>query len=171
VDWAVMETPIGPFGMLAEGLTVWASGFSGEVEVVRRMLPDTRRDDEVVACGDLGSTTNAVRRYLRGELAAIDEVPLAWELEGFRDRAMHAMRAVRAGATISYKELAVRSGGDPDDHTSARAAGQACARNPLTLFVPCHRVVAANGDLHNYGWGLRVKRWLLDHESDQGRLF
>jgi methylated-DNA-[protein]-cysteine S-methyltransferase len=171
VDWAVLDTPIGPFGMLAEGATVWAAGFSAEVEVLRRMLPESRRDDTVVPCGDLGAVSSAVRRYLGGELGAIDAVTLAWELDGFRDRAMHAMRAVPAGATISYRELAVRAGSNPDDHTAARAAGQACARNPLTLFVPCHRIVASSGDLHNYGWGLRVKRWLLDHESNQGRLF
>jgi methylated-DNA-[protein]-cysteine S-methyltransferase len=171
VDWAVLDTRTGPFGMLAEGATVWAAGFSAEVEVLRRMLPESRRDDDVVACPDLGSVSTAVRRYFAGELDAIDTVALAWELEGFRDRAMHAMRAVPAGATISYRELAVRAGGEPRDHVAARAAGQACARNPLTLFVPCHRIVASGGDLHNYGWGLRVKRWLLDHESNQGRLF
>ena len=97
VDWAVLDTPIGPFGMLAEGVTVWASGFSADVAVLRPMLPESRRDDEVVPCADLGAVSAAVRRYLGGDLGAIDGVALAWELDGFRDRRPGDPLGSRAG--------------------------------------------------------------------------
>src|SRR5205807_2525819 len=78
---------------------------------------------------------------------------------GFQQAAWSAMRGVPAGQTISYRELAGRSGTG-----SARAAGSACGRNAVALFVPCHRVVQSGGGLGGYYWGLDRKRWLLEHE-------
>lgn len=71
------------------------------------------------------------------------------------------------GETASYGALAAAVG------SSARAVGQACARNPFPIIVPCHRVLAANGVLGAYsaGDGPRTKRWLLDMERAQGGLF
>ena len=69
-----------------------------------------------------------------------------------------ALRRIPAGEVRSYAEL----GGD---RRHARAAGTACARNPVALIVPCHRVVRADGSLGGFGWGTDVKRWLLDHET------
>ena len=77
-----------------------------------------------------------------------------------RERGWGELRRIAPGVPITYGELAKRL----DSPRAARAAGQVCARNPVSLFVPCHRVVAANGDLHNFGWGVPVKDWLLRHE-------
>ena len=74
------------------------------------------------------------------------------------------MRRIAPGEPISYGELAKRI----DLPRGARAAGQICARNAASLFVPCHRVVASDGSPHHFGWGLPVKEWLLAHEHDHG---
>ena len=63
--------------------------------------------------------------------------------------------------TISYKELALRLG----DPKLVRAVGTANGRNPLSIVIPCHRVIGADGTLVGYGGGLERKRWLLDHEA------
>jgi methylated-DNA-[protein]-cysteine S-methyltransferase len=68
---------------------------------------------------------------------------------------------IPAGTTISYTELATRVGSP----RGSRAAGQANGRNPVALFVPCHRVIAADGTLGGYGGGLDRKRRLLAHEG------
>ena len=73
-------------------------------------------------------------------------------------RLWDALRRIPAGEVRSYAEL----GGD---RRYARAAGTACARNPIALIVPCHRVVRTDGSLGGFGWGTDVKRWLLDHEA------
>jgi len=65
------------------------------------------------------------------------------------------------GEIISYGELASRAGSPG----AARAVGSAMARNPLQILVPCHRVVAADGRISDYGGGLDIKRWLLQHEG------
>ena len=65
------------------------------------------------------------------------------------------------GETISYSELALRLG----DPKLVRAVGAANGRNPLSIIIPCHRVIGADGTLVGYGGGLDRKRWLLDHEA------
>ena len=72
-----------------------------------------------------------------------------------------ALRAIPAGSTLSYGALAARLGRP----AAVRAVGAANGANPIALFVPCHRVIAADGTLWGYGGGLERKRWLLAHEG------
>ncbi len=69
---------------------------------------------------------------------------------------------IRFGQTISYGELAKRLG----DVLKTRAVGTANGQNPISIIIPCHRVIGANGHLTGYGGGIENKRWLLDHESE-----
>jgi methylated-DNA-[protein]-cysteine S-methyltransferase len=71
-----------------------------------------------------------------------------------------ALRAIPYGETISYAELARRI----DRPAAMRAVGAANGRNPVSIIVPCHRVIGADGSLTGYGWGTDTKAWLLDHE-------
>jgi methylated-DNA-[protein]-cysteine S-methyltransferase len=71
------------------------------------------------------------------------------------------MRAIAAGTTVSYADLAARAGAP----RAARAAASACARNAVCLFIPCHRVVRSDGSLGGYYYGLATKRSLLAHEG------
>jgi methylated-DNA-[protein]-cysteine S-methyltransferase len=66
------------------------------------------------------------------------------------------------GKTISYGELAKRLG----DPLLTRAVGTANGSNPISIIIPCHRVIGANGHLTGYGGGIDRKRWLLDHEAE-----
>ena len=66
------------------------------------------------------------------------------------------------GKTISYGELAKRLG----DPNMSRAVGTANGSNPISIIIPCHRVIGANGHLTGYGGGIERKRWLLDHEAE-----
>ncbi len=72
-----------------------------------------------------------------------------------------ALVAVPYGTTTTYGAIARQLGGAG----ASRAVGVACARNPLAVVVPCHRVVGADGTLTGFAAGLPRKRWLLDHES------
>lgn len=79
----------------------------------------------------------------------------------FTRRARAAIRRIRPGQTRTYSEIAVAAGSP----LASRAAGTACATNPLPLFIPCHRVVTASGALGGYSGGLAWKRVLLDREK------
>lgn len=87
-------------------------------------------------------------------------VPLALEGTEFELRVWHALQRVPFGSTDTYGHVA-EAVGKPG---GAQAVGQAVGNNPTGIFVPCHRVVAANG-IGGYGWGVERKRWLLEHES------
>jgi methylated-DNA-[protein]-cysteine S-methyltransferase len=78
----------------------------------------------------------------------------------FQRRVWGELEKIGYGETISYGELAVRI----ENPKAVRAVGLANGRNPLSIVVPCHRVIGANGTLTGYGGGLERKRWLLDFE-------
>jgi AraC family transcriptional regulator of adaptative response/methylated-DNA-[protein]-cysteine methyltransferase len=78
----------------------------------------------------------------------------------FQQRVWQELRRIPRGETRSYREVADAVGAPG----AARAVGSACGKNPVGILVPCHRVIAADGGLGGYAWGLDVKRALLDHE-------
>ena len=103
--------------------------------------------------------------YLRGDLTALDSIPLDLEdAPPFFGRAWEACRTIPPGETRSYAWLAEAS----SSPGAFRAAGQAMARNPLALIIPCHRVIKSDGGLGGYGGGmdgLKAKTRLLEMEK------
>jgi methylated-DNA-[protein]-cysteine S-methyltransferase len=97
--------------------------------------------------------------YFAGERARFD-VPLNAVGTDFQRRVWAALLEIPYGETISYGELARRIG----NPNASRAVGLANGRNPISIIVPCHRVIGAKGDLTGYGGGLERKVWLLEHE-------
>lgn len=159
--WTTLETPVGPFtAVVAADGAVLASGWTSDLDALVTLIHPALRPAELVE-GDLGEVGDAVRRYHDGDLTAIDAVPVRQRSGAFLERAWEVLRAVPAGAPVSYREYAAKVG-RPE---AVRAAAAACARNAVALFVPCHRVVRSDGSLGGFRWGLPVKRWLLAHES------
>ena len=100
-----------------------------------------------------------LQQYLAGQRQAF-ELPLAPAGTAFQQHVWTLLTEIPFGATATYGEIAVRAG-----HAgAARAVGSACHRNPIPIFIPCHRVVAAGGQLGGFGLGLNLKRRLLDLE-------
>jgi len=103
----------------------------------------------------------AIRAYLKGDVAAVDKLPAKPKGTDFQQRVWAELRKIPAGRTIAYRELAKRAGRP----TAIRAAGAANGQNPISIVIPCHRVVGTDGSLTGYGGGLDRKRWLLEHEG------
>jgi methylated-DNA-[protein]-cysteine S-methyltransferase len=156
-----VTTPVGPFTILARDEAVLAAGFTDDV---RALLPLVPPDARTPGDADLDLITKAVQAYFDGDLTAIDAVPVVQRGGPFLTQAWAALRAVPAGAPVSYTTFAARAGRP----AAVRAAAQACARNAAALFVPCHRVVRTDGSLGGYRWGLDVKRHLLAYEGELG---
>ncbi|SJZ41562.1 methylated-DNA-[protein]-cysteine S-methyltransferase [Enhydrobacter aerosaccus] len=110
---------------------------------------------------DPGGLTAAMRRYFKGEIAILASLPAAAPGTAFQTAIWKALRRIEDGATISYAELARRIG----KPKAIRAAGLANGQNPVSIVVPCHRVIGSDGSLTGYGGGLERKRWLLAHEG------
>jgi methylated-DNA-[protein]-cysteine S-methyltransferase len=110
---------------------------------------------------DPGGLTKAMRAYFKGDIAAIESLPVEAPGTPFQKSVWRELRKVGKGKTISYAELARRIG----KPKAVRAAGLANGQNPISIVVPCHRVIGSDGTLTGYGGGLPRKQWLLQHEG------
>jgi methylated-DNA-[protein]-cysteine S-methyltransferase len=102
-----------------------------------------------------------IEAYFAGELDAIDSIEIATGGTPFQRKVWRALRKITAGKTMTYGALAQRIGADK----AIRAVGAANGANPVSVVVPCHRLIGANGSLIRYGGGIERKRWLLQHEG------
>jgi len=102
-----------------------------------------------------------IDKYFRGEFRTLSKLRFDQRGSDFELKVWRRMARIPLGRKASYADLA-RAVGSPK---AARAVGNASRSNPLSLVIPCHRVVGTSGDLTGYGGGLDRKSWLLDHES------
>jgi len=121
--------------------------------------------------GDVGLTeipapaliAQSMDRYFAGEMDAPDALRTQTAGTELQQRVWAALRRIPAGTTTTYGKLAKELGFD--DPRAAIDMGAANGANPIAIIVPCHRVIASNGELKGYAWGVRRKRWLLEHEK------
>lgn len=159
-----VATPIGSLLVVQGAQGIVRVGFEEDPEdrllaqVAARLGPRILASDR-----ELAATRAALEAYFAGE-ADPHALPVDLRLAGapFRRAVLETLhRDVGRGATISYGALAARSG----HPRAARAVGSACARNPVPIFVPCHRVVPSSGGIGNYGGGVPRKLALLELEG------
>jgi methylated-DNA-[protein]-cysteine S-methyltransferase len=157
-----LATPVGPLYIVSDGERLVAVEFAPAEERLHPMLRARFGD----SCGlreaaDPQGFTSALAAYFAGDLAAIDGLAAAAGGTQFQRRVWDALRRIPCGETLSYAGLA-RTIGQP---TAIRAVGLANGANPVSIVVPCHRVIGTDGSLTGYGGGLARKRWLLAHEG------
>jgi methylated-DNA-[protein]-cysteine S-methyltransferase len=151
-----IDTFLGPLMAVADGDELTGLYFAGEDDAPNPR-PDWNRD----AAAPLVSAVAAqLTEYAAGRRREFD-VPLRLEGTRFQRAVWAAIRAIPFGETISYGTLAERIGSP----RSVRAAGAATGRNPISVIVPCHRIVGSDGSLTGYGGGLERKRALLELEA------
>jgi len=109
----------------------------------------------------LAYATAAITSYIAGEKSTLD-LPLDIRATAFQRRVWEALRQIPYGETRSYEELSVMI----EQPGAARAVAGACAKNPVALAIPCHRIVRKNGSLGGYRWGLLRKEKLLMTEHN-----
>jgi methylated-DNA-[protein]-cysteine S-methyltransferase len=146
---SVVDSPIGPLGLVASDAGLQAVLFDGD---------RVRKEGSSPV---LDEAARQLEAYFGGELVTF-ELPLELQGSEFQRRCWLALASIPYGQTVSYGEQARRLGLGPD---AARAVGAANGRNPLPIVLPCHRVIGANGSLTGFGGGLHVKRFLLEHEG------
>jgi methylated-DNA-[protein]-cysteine S-methyltransferase len=164
-----IASPLGPLTLAADARgTLVYLGF-GERDPRHRLLQALDPEAAGLAL-DSGLLEPAIRQleaYFRGELRDFD-LPLDPRGTPFQLRVWAELRRIPYGTTLSYGELARRLG----DPNLTRAVGAANGANPISIIIPCHRVIGADGSLTGYGGGLEVKRGLLALEKpESGRLF
>lgn len=119
----------------------------GAVELVSKRAPRPIRE--------------ALSGYFAGDLDSLRSIPCRIAGTPFQHNVWIALQTIPAGTTLSYGALATRL----DVAKAVRAVGHANGTNPISVVIPCHRLIGANGSLTGYGGGLDRKRWLLEHEG------
>jgi methylated-DNA-[protein]-cysteine S-methyltransferase len=149
-SFSCRRTPVGLIGIRAHGGALTQLLFMHDEPATAVSAPGSPLIDE--AFGQLDA-------WFAGRLREFS-LPLVEPRSAFERRVRQAMLRIPYGATASYGELAAAIG----SLGAARAVGTACARNPLPIIVPCHRVVAVGGRIGGYRGGTEMKRRLLDFE-------
>jgi methylated-DNA-[protein]-cysteine S-methyltransferase len=154
-------SPIGTVLVVSDGRSLCAVDFEDYEDRMMLLLRRYRGDDAFVDADDPQGFSSRLRAYFAGRIDALDAIPVNAGGTPFQAKVWAALRTIPAGTTISYGTLAQRIGRP----TASRAVGLANGSNPISIVVPCHRVIGADSSLTGYGGGLARKRWLLEHEG------
>ena len=161
INYTIVPCPLGRQLLAATDRGVSAVYLGDEDDPLEKALADEypaadlRRDDAT-----LGRWVSSIVNHLSGNQPHLD-LPIDVQATAFQRRVWEELRAIPYGSTRSYTEIA-EAVGQP---TACRAVARACATNPVSIIVPCHRVVRGDGSLGGYRWGLTRKRALLDREQ------
>jgi methylated-DNA-[protein]-cysteine S-methyltransferase len=159
-NYSRTQSPVGTVHLLASRDGLAAIYFGTQVEAMdHRFPPDLR--------GGFGRNPWLLRAeaflccYFAGDLEFLPDIALDLRGTPFQLAVWQELQHIRPAETLSYSEIARRVG----KPQASRAVGAAVGQNPISILVPCHRVVGASGKLTGYAGGLDLKRFLLDHEN------
>ncbi len=161
ITYAIVAAPLGKVLIAATARGICFVALDARESVLERALRAEfpaaaleRADDR------LESAASAIVRYLSAA-APLPELPLDVRATAFQARVWEALRGIAAGTTTTYGDLARALG----DANATRAVARACATNPVSLLIPCHRVTGSDGSMRGYRWGIARKRALLELEA------
>lgn len=151
---AYVRTPIGCIRVVGAERGIFQVGF----------VDDAAEDDALLTAA-VSRCIRQIGEYFAGERTSFDSLPLAYPASDFQRAVWDAAMCVPYGETATYADIAVRIG----NQDACRAVGNALNKNPLLLFIPCHRIVPTGGSklrCGGFAGGTWRKEWLLDHEAN-----
>jgi methylated-DNA-[protein]-cysteine S-methyltransferase len=154
-------SPIGDLLVATLGDVVCALSFEGNETDTQRYLARRFGECDVRRGPVAAAARNGLERYFDGDMTAFDRLASAARGTPFQEQVWAALRTIPAGQTRSYADQAQHIGRP----TATRAVGLANGQNPISIMVPCHRVIGRDGSLTGFGGGLERKAWLLRHEG------
>jgi AraC family transcriptional regulator of adaptative response/methylated-DNA-[protein]-cysteine methyltransferase len=161
IRFAIGESSLGLILVAHSSVGVAAVLLGDDREALRRDLGDRFPEATLIdADAEVDAVAATVIRFVESPHRALD-VPLDMRGTAFQRSVWSALREIPAGKTANYSDIAVRIGMP----SAVRAVAQACASNALAVVVPCHRVIARDGKLAGYRWGVERKRALLEREA------
>ncbi|WP_149730694.1 methylated-DNA--[protein]-cysteine S-methyltransferase [Methanobrevibacter millerae] len=153
------RSPLGEMLLASKNNKLIGAWFEGQKYYLANINENIiEKEDEILI-----KTVNWLDDYFKGNKPSINGLDLAPEGSDFRLKVWEILREIPYGETITYGEIAKRI--SKEGKMSAQAVGGAVAHNPISIIIPCHRVVGANGKLTGYAGGIDRKRFLLEHEK------
>lgn len=156
------SSPIGEILLASKDNKLIGAWFEGQKYFLSGIDEDlSGNEDEILL-----KTKDWLSRYFNGEKPSADELDLAPEGTDFRCDVWHILLEISYGETVTYKEIADKIAQKRGiEKMSAQAVGGAVGHNPISIIIPCHRVVGSDGSLTGYAGGLDRKVFLLKHEN------
>jgi O-6-methylguanine DNA methyltransferase len=155
-----IASPIGTVLIVSDGEALRALDFEDYAPRMHELLRLHYGTYTLESASNAGALGRTMQAYFEGDLAAIEGVPVQTGGTEFQRQVWAELRLIPAGTTTTYGALAARTGRPK----ASRAIGLANGSNPVSIVVPCHRVIGANAKLTGYGGGLHRKEWLIAHE-------
>ena len=156
MNHALLPSPLGPIALAFDAGALTGLYFDGQKHQPLLTTLGSRRDDDPLA----QRMAMLLERYFKGKTVEFD-LPLAMDGTPFQQKVWAALQTIGRGRTSTYGDIA-RQIGSP---AAVRAVGAAVGRNPVSIFVPCHRVIGRDGSLTGYAGGLDRKQHLLALEG------
>lgn len=160
---SIYHSPIGHLTLLSDGTHLLGLWIEGQKHFNAKLIDGSIHDDTLPLWKEVQSWLD---RYFAGEAPTPDQLPLKPVGTEFQQKVWEILAEIPYGTTVSYaqiaKEIAVSMG---KSRMSAQAVGNAVGRNPISIIIPCHRVIGSNGALTGYNGGIELKKWLLCHEG------
>jgi len=160
---SIYNSPLGPITLVSDGENLVGLYLEGQVHFEQTIK------EEVITRDDLSVfmlINNWLNKYFAGEVAEITDLPLRLDGSPFRKSVWHILSKIPYGKLVTYgdiaKEMALLTG---KERMSPQAVGNAVGHNPISIIVPCHRVVGADGNLTGYAGGIDLKIRLLELEG------
>ena len=156
-----IDSEIGPIVIVTRPGALCAVDFAECAERMKTLLSRRFEDFALVHEDNPLGVSEKLLAYFAKDYAALDDVVVDTGGTEFQRRVWVELRAISPGSTRTYGEQAARLGGP----NASRAVGRANSQNPLSIVIPCHRLVGSDGSLTGYAGGLARKQWLLRHEG------
>ncbi len=158
---AVYPSPIGDIQILVEGERLIFLDFADNTDRIEKLMHKRYGIFEMMDSENPAMMSDRLERYFNGDWSAFDGLDVDTGGTDFQQSVWKGLRAIPTGQSISYDQLA-RDIGNPN---AIRAAASANANNPVSIVIPCHRVIGKNGAMRGYAGGIERKVWLLRHEG------
>ncbi len=160
LELSVYKSPIGEINLVFDDNDLVYLDFADNPERQQTLLTPRYREFELREIRETPVLHRMLDRYFAGEKEYFDGVTMATGGTDFQRSVWKQLQTIKRGETLDYSSLAKRTG-KPD---AVRAAASSNARNPISIIIPCHRVIGTDRSLTGFGGGLDTKRFLLDHE-------
>ena len=156
-----IQTPIGELILVARDGVLLLLEFEEAMPRIERQMKARFTDFEMQLSTNPFGLTDIMRDYFGGNIHAIDNILTDGGGTSFEKQVWSELSKIPTGTSVSYGHIARTLG----DINLSRAVGTANGRNPISIVVPCHRVIGADGSMTGYGGGIARKEWLLRHEG------
>jgi len=166
IAYAIVDCFLGRMLIAGTRHGVCAVYFGPDDRALLRELEEEFPKAEIAAdIGRLADWAAKIVHFLEQKTVTVPDIPLDMYGTAFQRRVWQALLDIAPGETKTYRDLAAEIGAP----NAARAVGRACATNPVSLLVPCHRVIGTDGKLHGYRWGLERKESLRQWEASAAK--